>query len=136
MSLEHLLLSRHPSQTGPTKPESSNQEEPRPGRTTTSQTCEAVPKRLVFKAHRLAYHSTLGWRGIKKGKKDLLHFPTTQNVKGAAIKTRLEWRRHTLQRLIDSNEAEPSFISTRLVRFQVSPVLIGQSEDLAECAAI
>jgi len=29
--------------------------------------CEAVSRRaLVFKAHRLLYHSTLGWRVIKK----------------------------------------------------------------------
>jgi len=31
-----------------------------------SQKCEAVPKGLVFKAHRLLYHSTLGLRVIKK----------------------------------------------------------------------
>ena len=35
-------------------------------RTTTSQKCEAVPRRArVFKAHRLVYHSTLGSRAIK-----------------------------------------------------------------------
>jgi len=28
-----------------------------------------VISRLVFKAHRLVYHSTLGWRVIKKKKK-------------------------------------------------------------------
>ena len=30
---------------------------------------------LVFKAHRLAYHSTLGWRVIKKKKRALLALP-------------------------------------------------------------
>jgi len=37
-------------------------------RTTALQKCEAVPRRLVFKAHRLLYHSTLGLRVIKKKK--------------------------------------------------------------------
>ena len=42
-------------------------------RTTTSQKYEAVPSGLVFKAHRLVYHSTLGSRVLmqKKKKKNL-----------------------------------------------------------------
>jgi len=37
-------------------------------RTSTSQKCESVPRRARFKAHRLVYHSTLGFRVIKKKK--------------------------------------------------------------------
>ena len=36
--------------------------------TTTSQKCEAVPRRARFKARRFLYHSTLGSRVIKKKK--------------------------------------------------------------------
>ena len=38
-------------------------------RTTTSQKCEVVPRGLVFKDHRLLFHSNLGSRVIKKKKK-------------------------------------------------------------------
>jgi len=40
-------------------------------KTTTSQKYEAVPSRLVFKAHRLVYHLTLGSRVMKKEKNNL-----------------------------------------------------------------
>ena len=43
---------------------------------------------LVFKAHRLVYHSTLGWRIIKKKKKK-------SGVRAAARRTALEPIRHT-----------------------------------------
>jgi len=35
-------------------------------RTTASQKCGVIPRRAIFKAHRLVYHSTLGLRVIKK----------------------------------------------------------------------
>ena len=38
-------------------------------RTTASQKCEAVPRRLAFEAHRPLYHSILGMRVIKKKKR-------------------------------------------------------------------
>ena len=38
-------------------------------RTNTSQNCEAVPRRAVFKAHRLLHPSILGARVIMKKKK-------------------------------------------------------------------
>ena len=40
------------------------------GKTTTLHQCAAVPWRLVFKAHRLLYHSTLGLRVIKKRRRE------------------------------------------------------------------
>ena len=55
---------------------------------TSSQKCEAVPRRariferpcrggLVFKAHRLLHHSTLGLRVIKKKKKKVSETPSS-----------------------------------------------------------
>ena len=40
-----------------------------PQLTTTSQKCEEVQRRAHIQAHRLVYHSTLGWRVIKKKKR-------------------------------------------------------------------
>jgi len=42
-----------------------------------------VAPRLVFKAHRLVYHSTLGWRVIKKKKKKKHHTETAAGTFGA-----------------------------------------------------
>jgi len=36
---------------------------------------------LVFKAHRIVYHSTLGWRVIKKKKKKLQPFSAQKGCK-------------------------------------------------------
>ena len=50
-------------------------------RTTTSQKCEAFGGGLVFEAHRLVQHSTLGSRVMKK-KKRHLHHGERRSVKG------------------------------------------------------
>ena len=51
-------------------------------RTTTLQKCVVVQGWLVFEAHRLFYHSTLGLRVIKKKKKKTRGHETSRFVKG------------------------------------------------------